>query len=258
MINYLKYVSSIGTLLIYFNLVFYRSFTDFLTFPQLFQVSNLGDLGTSILSLITSLDILIFLDVFLVFYLCRKVFTKSSIKQTNRRKVFIITLSLFLLSFNFLLAEIERPQLFKRGFDREYLVKNIGLFNYHIYDLVVHSKLKTKQVLADGNELSDIVTYLQEEVKTDEQSKLYNVAEDKNIIFISAESIQSFVIDQEIHGQEITPFLNQLKKDKDTYYFENFYHQTEQGKTSDSEFLTENSLYPSSRGAVFFTHGENT
>src|SRR5690625_5821295 len=55
-INYLKYVSLIGTLLIYFNLVFYRSFTDFLTFPQLFQVSNMGDLGTSILSLIHILD----------------------------------------------------------------------------------------------------------------------------------------------------------------------------------------------------------
>src|SRR5699024_88374 len=38
---------------------------------------------------------------------------------------------------------------------------------------------------------------------------------------------------------------------------ENFYHQTEQGKTSDSEFIVANSLYPLSRGAVFFTHGQN-
>src|SRR5690625_1968189 len=51
--------------------------------------------------------------------------------------------------------------------------------------------------------------------------------------------------------------MNNLVKDNDTYYFENFYHQTEQGKTSDAEFLVENSLYPLSRGAVFFTNGQN-
>lgn len=55
----------------------------------------------------------------------------------------------------------------------------------------------------------------------------------------------------------ITPFLNSLVNDESTFYFENFYHQTLQGKTSDSEFLVENSLYPLSRGAVFFTHGQN-
>ena len=58
-----------------------------------------------------------------------------------------------------------------------------------------------------------------------------------------------------VNGQEITPFLNDFIKD--SFYFENFYHQTEQGKTSDSEFLLDNSLYPLNRGAVFFTHSGN-
>src|SRR5699024_5624758 len=60
-----------------------------------------------------------------------------------------------------------------------------------------------------------------------------------------------------VNDQEITPFLNRLIDDEDTYYFENFYHQTEQGKTSDSEFIAENALYPLPRGAVYFTHGQN-
>jgi lipoteichoic acid synthase len=63
------------------------------------------------------------------------------------------------------------------------------------------------------------------------------------------------VIGQKVNGQEITPFLNEFIKD--SYYFDNFYHQTAQGKTSDSEFLLENSLYPLGRGAVFFTHSGN-
>ncbi|MEG7769309.1 sulfatase-like hydrolase/transferase, partial [Listeria monocytogenes] len=38
---------------------------------------------------------------------------------------------------------------------------------------------------------------------------------------------------------------------------ENFYHQTGQGKTADSEFIVDNSLYPLGRGAVFFTNAGN-
>src|SRR5690625_1907207 len=44
-INYLHYVSLIRTLLIYFTLLFYRSFTDSVTLPKLFHVSNMGDLA---------------------------------------------------------------------------------------------------------------------------------------------------------------------------------------------------------------------
>ncbi|MFP3490372.1 hypothetical protein R0K20_22500, partial [Staphylococcus sp. SIMBA_130] len=50
-------------------------------------------------------------------------------------------------------------------------------------------------------------------------------------------------------------FLNDLIDE--SYYFPNFYHQTAQGKTSDSEFILENSLYGLPSGAVFFTHSGN-
>lgn len=254
--KFIRYSMLIGTLIIYFNLVFYRQFTDFLTIPQLFQTSNATDLGTSILSLIKWYDLFLFVDVLVIWYLSKKK-TNMTVHYPKSGKVFALTMSLVLLAGNFLLAEMERPQLFTRAFDREYLVKNIGLFNYHIYDTIGHSKVKTQRVFADGNELPEIERYIEKEIRSSEKSDLFGLAEGKNIIFISAESIQSFVINNEVNGETITPFLNSLTDDESTYYFENFYHQTEQGKTSDSEFLTENSLYPSARGAVFFTHGEN-
>lgn len=256
-INFIRYAALIGSLIIYFNLVFYRSFTDFLTIPQLFQTSNVSDLGSSILSLIKVYDVLFFLDVIIIWVISKNKIAYEVVQYTKRKKAQVLTILLLLLSGNFFLAEIERPQLFTRAFDREYLVKNIGLFYYHMYDAVVQSKVKSQRVLADGNNLPAIKNYIDEEVRSKQSSELKGIAEDRNVIFISAESIQSFVIENELHGEEITPFLNQLVNDEDTFYFENFYHQTQQGKTSDSEFLTENSLYPSSRGAVFFTHGEN-
>ena len=255
--KFIRYSMLVGTLIIYFNLVFYRSFTDFLTIPQLFQTSNATDLGSSILSLIKVYDVLFFVDVAAIWYLSKNKQGDMTVQHPRSGKVFVLAMSMVLLAGNFLLAEMERPQLFTRAFDREYLVKNIGLFNYHIYDAIGHSKVKTQRVFADGNELPGIQKYITEQIRSKEKSDLFGVAEGKNIIFISAESVQSFVIDNEVNGEEITPFLNSLVEDESTYYFENFYHQTKQGKTSDSEFLTENSLYPAARGAVFFTHAQN-
>ncbi|WP_077703550.1 LTA synthase family protein [Virgibacillus dokdonensis] len=255
--KYLRYTILIGTLIIFANLVFYRSFTDFITIPQLFQASNAADLGSSILTLIKPYDILLFVDVVIIWFISRKQSVQVAAQYPKSGKVFALAMSFVLLAGNFFLAEMERPQLFTRAFDREYLVKNIGLFNYHIYDIATQAKAKTQRVFADGNELPEIQEYMDENMARNTTSELFGVAEGKNVIFINAESIQSFVINNDVNGEPITPFLNALTKDKDTFYFENFYHQTEQGKTSDSEFLVENSLYPLSRGAVFFTHGQN-
>lgn len=252
--RFILYSALFGSLIIYFNLIFYRSFTDFLTIPQLFQMNNLSDLSSSILSLIKFYDLLLFSDLFIIWLLSKNF---VAIYYMKRQKVFISVLSLLLLAGNFLLAEIERPQLLQRAFDREYLVKNIGIFYYHIYDIFINSKMHTQKVLADGNNMEEILSYLNDKKSTHDNAELFGIAKGKNIIFISAESLQSFVIDEELHGEKITPFLNQLISDPDTFYFENFYHQTAQGKTSDSEFLVENSLYPIASGAVFFTHGEN-
>lgn len=254
---FLRYCILIGTLILYANLVFYRNFTDFITIPQLFQGNNVVDLGSSILTLIKAYDILLFADVIVVWHLSRKQQAIRAAHYPRSGKVFVLALSFMLVAGNFFLAEMERPQLFTRAFDREYLVKNIGLFNYHLYDTAVHSKAKTQRVFADGNELSAIQTFIEKNIRSQQTSDLEGVAEGKNVIFIWAESLQTFVINNDVNDQEITPFLNRLIDDEDTYYFENFYHQTEQGKTSDSEFIAENALYPLPRGAVYFTHGQN-
>ncbi|KAB8128441.1 LTA synthase family protein [Gracilibacillus oryzae] len=253
--KFIKYLILIGSLIIYFNIVFYRNFSDFITIPLLFQGSNAADLGSSVLTLLEPWDFLLFADVVVVWYLAIKKGDQLLAIFKHRYKTVVLTASIALLVGNYVLAEIERPQLLQRTFDREYLVKNLGLFSYHVYDAVMHSKSKAQRVFADGNELTEIEEYMKDETSVEDKTDLYGIAKDKNVIFISLESLQTFVINNTVNGEEVTPFLNDLIND--SYYFDNFYHQTEQGKTSDSEFIIENSLYPSPRGAVYFTHAQN-
>ncbi|SDB99286.1 Phosphoglycerol transferase MdoB [Pelagirhabdus alkalitolerans] len=254
-IRYIKYAMIFGTLILYFNILFYRNFGDFLTFPVLFQGSNAADLGSSILALVEPFDLIVLADLIAIWWITKRDQLAITVSFPKKKKLLVLSVSFVFLLGNYVLAEIERPQLLQRGFDREYLVKNIGLFNFHVYDVIQHSRSRAQRVFADGNELSDILSYVDEHTTDNEETDMYGIAEDKNVIFVTLESLQSFVINNELHGEEITPFLNELIDD--SYYFENFYHQTEQGKTADSEFIMETSLYPLPSGSAYFTHSSN-
>ncbi len=255
-LKYLRWTSMIGTVVLYLNLLFYRNFTDFITIPVLFQGNNASDLTSSIFTLIHSTDLFLFTDVVLIWLLSRKKYRLYT-ELSGSSRIAATAVTFLLLAGNITLAEVERPMLFVRTFDREYLVKNIGIFNYHLYDSTMQTKTKAQRVFADGTEISEIEGYMDENVKTNEKTDLFGLAKGKNVIFVSLESFQNFLLDSKINGKETTPFLNDLKESKDTFWFENFYHQTAQGKTSDSEFLIENSLYPLGRGAVYFTNAQN-
>ena len=49
-------------------------------------------------------------------------------------------------------------------------------------------------------------------------TELFGVAKGKNIIKIHLESFQSFLINFELHGEEVTPFINSLVHDLNTIY----------------------------------------
>lgn len=253
--TYLLTSSTIISVVLYANAVYYREFSDFITIPLLMQTGNLGDLGNSIFELVAFSDLLYFADIALLVFLIVKMpdFVRTELPSKLQKRAFYLA-AVGLAFLNLGLAETQRPELLTRTFDREILVKNIGPYYFHIYDTVLHTKTKAQRAMADGNELVDIKNYTNAHYK-DPNEELFGIGEDKNIILISLESLQSFVINETVNGEEITPYLNELIKE--SYYFDNFYHQTGQGKTSDSEFLLDTSLYPLGRGAVFFTHGSN-
>jgi len=255
--RYIVVTSIILSVVLYANAVFYRFFTDFITLPVLFQTSNFGDLGTSAAESIYWYDIFYFTDVAIIIIALKWLKigeTTSVIKPAVRRAYFVLTAAILFLNLG--LSEIERPQLLTRSFDREMLVKNIGSYNYHLYDLYIQSKSHAQRALADGSELVEVNNYVRSN-QAEPNAEMFGLAKDRNLIVISMESLQNFVINNDMNGHEVTPFLNSLTQDKDTFYFSNFYHQTCLGKTSDSEFLVENSLYPLGGGAVFFTHSGN-
>lgn len=247
-------------ILLYANVMFYRFNSDFITLPVLTQTSNFGSLGGSIASLATWTDLLYIVDIIILIVLYAISKHDWSIERMKIRKpLIIIATGIIVFSVNLGLAEADRPQLLKRTFDRNYIVKYLGVYNFSIYDAIQSLQTSTKRVLADSNDITEVENYTKNKY-AEPNPEIFGTGKGKNIIKIHLESFQTFLIDYELHGEEVTPFINSLvrEQDEDFTYFDNFFHQTEQGKTADAELIVDNSLYGLPQGAAFVTKGTNT
>ncbi|EJQ97157.1 hypothetical protein IGW_01122 [Bacillus cereus ISP3191] len=248
-INFLLTIVLVG------NVMFYDFYSDFVTLPVLGQTSNFGQLGGSILEILNYKIILAFVDIIFFFILLKKkalVFQTGRVTHPARFVYFLLTVGVFFANLH--LAEKERPELLTRSFDRVMLVKNLGLYTHQVYDLTLQVKAGSQKALADSSKLQETENYVKAN-QSEPNPNMFGAAKGKNVIVVTLESLQTFLIGAKVNGEEVTPFLNAFINE--SYYFDNFFHQTGQGKTSDSEFLIDTSLYPLNRGAVFFTHGNN-
>lgn len=246
------------SILLYANVVYYRFFSDFITFPTLTQTNNFGDLGGSILALLHLYDPLYFLDtIILIVLVATKFANPKPIRVAKHKLSLVFVAGILLFSVNLGLAESDRPELLTRTFDRNYIVKYLGAYNYTIYDGIQSAKASTERALADGDNMTEVRNYLTSTYASP-NPEYFGKGKGMNVIYIHLESFQNFLIDYKLNGQEVTPFLNSFTKDANTLYFDNFFHQTGQGKTSDAEFMLENSMFGLPQGSVFTTKSHNT
>lgn len=251
-------IYTLMSILLYANAVYYRFFSDFITLPTISQTQNFGDLGGSIISLLKPYDILFFVDVFLLIYLCLSKKIQKDYRRVGYKKaIAVIAFVIGISAVNLGLANADRPQLLTRGFDRNYIVKYLGMYNYTIYDAAETLKASSQRALADSDDMTEVINYTKSNY-AEPNPEYFGAAKGMNVIYIHLESIQDFLMNYQLNGEEVTPFLNSLIKDPNTLYFDNFYHQTAQGKTSDAEFMLENSLFGLPQGSAFITKGQNT
>jgi lipoteichoic acid synthase len=256
--SWLMVIYFLLSVLLYSNILYHRFFNDFITLPTLTQTQNVGEIGGSVVSLLKPYDFLFFIDfimliVFLAFRLVK--FEVSDVDRSNVTAYF--SLALAISCANIGLAEIDRPELLTRGFDRNYIVKYIGLYNYTIYDAVQSTKASAQRVLANSNDITEVYNYTKSNY-AEPNPDYFGVGKGMNVVYYHLESFQNFLIHYKLNGEEVTPFLNSLTNEKNTIYFDNFFHQTAHGKTSDAEFMLENSLFGLPQGSAFMIKSLNT
>jgi lipoteichoic acid synthase len=251
-------INFLMSFVLYANIVYYRFFSDFITIPTLTQTKNFGDLGGSVQALLRPQDPIYFLDTIILIVLVAFKLVKPEPIRLERRKVLsVFAVAILAFTVNLGLAEKDRPELLSRTFDRNYLVKYLGTYNFTIYDAIQNTKTSAQKAFADSSDMTEVQNYVKAEY-AEPKPKLFGKGKGMNVIYIHLESFQNFLINYKLHGEEVTPYLNSFTQDKNTFYFDNFFHQTGQGKTSDAEFMLENSLFGLPQGSVLTTKALNT
>lgn len=247
------------TFLLYANVVYFRFFSDFLTFSTLNQAGNVESMGGAVSASFKWYDFVYFIDT--IIYLAILIFKRKWLDNRAFSKKFVpvvMATSVALFFLNLAFAETDRPELLTRTFDHKYLVKYLGPYNFTVYDGIKTIENNQQKALASEDDLTKVLNYTKQK-RTEPNPEYYGAAKKKNIIKIHLESFQTFLINKKVNGKEVTPFLNKLSSgNQDFTYFPNFFHQTGQGKTSDSEFTMDNSLYGLPQGSAYSLKGDNT
>ena len=238
------------------NILYYREFSDFLTFNLMKGSSAVSNnLNQSIAGIIHPTDFLVFADViFLIILLAFKVIRMDTRVFKLRYAALVSSLAVLLFGANLSLAETDRSGLLTRTFDNNYIVKYLGLEAYTVYDGVKTTQNNATKANADSSDLTSVQNFLSKN-RVSPNVEYSGVAKGKNVFIIHLESLQQFMIDYKWDGQEVMPNIDKLYHSSDTLSFDNFYNQVGQGKTADAEMMLENSLYGLPEGSAMVMDG---
>ena len=243
------------TILVIANTVYYEFYESFISVNLLETASMIGEVNDSLFAKLHFHQFLylLFPVIYIILYKKFFKFTESVIIENNKisfkfNLIFmLIIFGIFLFSFNY--KDISK---FSNLRNREYIVKKYGLYLYTGVDLISIAE-SPDNIAGYEKALYNYKDYYSCKWEKNKEVNAYtNIFKGKNVIFIHAESIQNFLVNLKINGEEVTPNINKLASEG--IYFNNFYPQISVGTSSDTEFTLLTGLMPSSSGTVFVNY----
>ncbi|KHD35908.1 phosphoglycerol transferase [Clostridium acetobutylicum] len=255
-----------GTALIVLNLImsiillgdlwYYRGFNSFLSFHLLKETTNLDDLQGSIIAMIHKEDLIFVVD--LVIIAAVYLFSRNSYKKCKRNiklfAIFILVAMLYIPVSIKIFHNYTYKYWTASRWNPIYTMERISPIGYHVYDGIdFFSDLKP--LALNKKDKGKIKVWYKENQENLPDNKYKGMFKGKNLLVIQTESLENFVINQKIDGQEVTPNLNKMIKN--SIYFSNYHENVNLGVSSDADLMTNTSIYPVRRGSTFFRFPDN-
>ena len=244
----------IFTLINIISSIYYTFYTSFASFSELVTVGQAETVTGSIFEKLRFVDLMyVFFPI--IFYLIHKKLLSSSyyyfIDKIEKGKKMLVTTVLvgaLCLAYSFGVATgVDYSRLTKQ-WNRIYIVERFGILLYQFNDLIQFLTIQTSSLFGYDDALIEFNEYFDAKEKTAE-NEYTGILQGKNIVFVHMESMQTFLMDLEFNGAEVTPNLNRLASEG--MFFSNFYPQVSVGTSSDTEFTLLTGLMPAASGAIF-------
>lgn len=257
MLRYAVIIDALVTLLFIADICYYRANGTFLSIRHIIHSEIFNPVGKSLFNfrlvdLVFLIDFIILLAIYKFTKIKEfKIESKVSLRIIKAFSVFLI--SAFTIGFGHYYIDIKEKvsgqYLFRLSWAPFQTFSDMSPLGYHGYDLNFY-KDKNKTLTID--EIKDIEKWFDDNKENLPDNKYKGILEGKNLIAIQVESLENFVINKKVYGQEITPNLNKILSE--SLYFDNIYEQNNSGTSSDADLLVNTSIFPVRENTTFFSY----
>lgn len=254
-------VDFIISLILFGDNIYYNYSNSVLSVAQITNLQYGGEIMSTLPMILKVYQILYFLDVIvlLILHITKKVKIYKKGKKTKKQLIGKCIVGVIGVVI-FCIIGVDYVEKGKdKSYNKDLQIRESTIFGYHIYDIenMITMKQQTRykekeEMMADYEELKEEYN---EEYGLEKFPALKGILEGKNVIILQLESVQEYVINKELNGQEITPNLNKFINEN--IEFSNMNMQS-YSTTADSEFSTISSLYPMENGMSFAKYYTNT
>jgi lipoteichoic acid synthase len=241
-------INVILSILFFVAAVYFAHFGSVVIYTSLFQLKQVGQVSDSIKSTIKPQNFLFFADFLIILLISLTTKKITKLKIPNLQPLFVqkkTWLVLGVVCVSFTILAYKQDKTFTNELIR---ADQLGLLNYELNTFL----LRNKYSFADLSETTLAIAEAQSE--TVSSDNLFGTQKGKNVIVVQLEAFQNFPVNLSLNGTELTPTLNKLAKDG--YYFPHIFQQIGQGNTSDAEFMSNTSLYPTGTIAMSTGYGD--
>ncbi|HEX3029184.1 MAG TPA: LTA synthase family protein, partial [Clostridia bacterium] len=227
--------------------MYFRGFRSFLSFSLINQASNAEGMGDAVLAMFRWYDIFYIIDIPVIAALM--VLKRGHFKRINRRRckvaLAVVLISLLYIGYygtRYTLIEHNRNKVFFWNVKRPELTMScISPLGYHLQDGVFQATM-SKRINLSNNYITKVKNWYKQKQELLPDNEYKGIFKGKNLLVIQVESLEGFVINYRVGGQELTPNLNRILQN--SLYFPNFSEQVHMGISSDAELLANASVYP--------------
>ncbi len=241
------------------NSMYYTNYLSFASLSLLETSSQIVDVGDALVENIMEIKDFAYLwQVLAIFLINRSLKKKDYYSKAAKIEIGKVralnTMVVGLIIIGFFISTLNSTDISRLGkqWNREFIVMRFGIFTYQINDVIASIKPQISPLFGYDEASKEFREYYELNENVPTVNDYTNIFAGKNVLYIHAESIQSFTMDLEMNGNEVTPTLNRLASEGIS--FSNFYAQESVGTSSDSEFTINSSLMPASSGTVFISY----
>ena len=233
------------------------------SFLSIAQITNL-QYGEEILSTLPAVfeikHLLYFVDIILIIATCKLMKIKFQKKENKtKKKVLAKAISGIVGIVVFCIVGAKYVEKGKeKSYNKDMQIRESTIWGYHIYDIENLLTQKKNTKYKSYSKMEADYEKLKEEYNDRYGKEKYDfkgISKNSNVIVLQLESIQEFVINKTINGEQITPNLNKFLREN--IEISNMNMQS-YSTTADSEHSSITSIYPMENGMSYSKFYTNT